>query len=118
MEIFLAILIFQIEVGSEPSLEQFDEQIRLINANNVQEALTIAQTIGKSEELEFTNSSNQKVNWIFVGTTNVVNLSRKKSGEIIDSRHYEFAELNGFKQLQTQKAFFLEKTSHFQLNEC
>lgn len=61
----------EISVGKNRSILQFDEQIRLIKAEDREEALHKAVQIGRKEEECFRNINGELVRWIFRGVTHV-----------------------------------------------
>ena len=55
MQWYLAKIVFRIICGDGNHSSQFDEQLRLISANNEDEAFYKAQSLGKQEEDSFLN---------------------------------------------------------------
>ena len=80
MNWYTAKIIFQITCGDGNHQPQFDEQLRLINANNKQEALHKARTIGISEEESFLNNSGELVRWTFIALTELIEIQELKDG--------------------------------------
>ncbi|MFM9945044.1 MAG: DUF4288 domain-containing protein [Bacteroidia bacterium] len=69
MNWYIAKLVFQIINNSET--HQFEEQLRLIVANDYKEAMAKAGLIGLEGEDEFLNIDNHRVYWKFKGITNL-----------------------------------------------
>jgi len=66
MKWYLAKLVFRIVCGNGNHLAQFDEQLRLVLANDRFEALDKAAKIGRQEEEAFYNNHQQLVSWQFI----------------------------------------------------
>lgn len=66
MSWYIAKIVFQVICGDGEHTPQFDEQLRLIQAENEQEALRKATEIGIEEQNTFNNSKNESVIWSFV----------------------------------------------------
>jgi hypothetical protein len=71
MDWYIAKLVFQIIRHDEPSVAEFDVQLRLIFADEKDWALEKATTIGRLDETSFKNSKDQLVTWKFVGVTEI-----------------------------------------------
>lgn len=87
MNWYIAKLVFQILNKSET--HQFDEQLRLIQAVNENEAIEKALKIGKTEEDEFVNSENQKVHWKFQAITSLHAVKNLENGTELCSQILE-----------------------------
>jgi hypothetical protein len=61
----------EISVGKNRDTLQFDEQLRLIQADDREEALHKAVQIGRKEEECFRNIKGELVRWIFRGVTHI-----------------------------------------------
>ena len=69
MQWHLAKLVYQIVCGEGNHTPQFDEQLRLIAADDTGEAIIKAYTIGQQEEESFCNEAAQLVSWQFVAVS-------------------------------------------------
>lgn len=69
MKWYLAKLIYRIICGEGMHTPQFDEQLRLIQAENDFDALQKARAIGRQEEDQFLNDSFKPVHWKFIDIT-------------------------------------------------
>lgn len=83
MNWYLAKIVFQIICGEGKHMPQFDEQLRLVQANDEPTAFAKAVSIGTSEQDTFYNQKNQLVQWRFI------NVSELKPMSLVDE-----AELN------------------------
>ncbi len=86
MNWYLSKIIFQIICGSGNHTPQFDEQLRLIAANDEEEALNKANEIGEREQETFWNEQRRLVQWRFVAVTELYKFSEKVDGAEIFSR--------------------------------
>lgn len=66
MKWYLAKLVFRIICGEGNHTPQFDEQLRLINAENEMHAFQKARILGDSEEDNFLNNEQEPVQWKFI----------------------------------------------------
>ena len=66
MNWFVAKIVFQIISGEGSHLAQFDEQLRLINADDEKQAYEKAKSIGLQNEESFLNDQKQNVKWKFI----------------------------------------------------
>lgn len=80
MNWYLAKIIFQIICGSGNHTPQFDEQLRLIVADEQHEALTKAKKIGEDEQESFFNERQQLVKWQFIDVAELYRLSNMIDG--------------------------------------
>ena len=79
MNWYLAKIVYRIICGEGDHTSQFDEQIRLIKANNKEEAFHHANRIAKEEEEIFLNDKQQLVQWRFINVCALYKL-----GDLID----------------------------------
>jgi hypothetical protein len=95
MNWYLAKLIFRIISGDGEHQPQFDEQLRLLSADNWQQAIEKAEALGKQGQDSFLNSKQQNVKWEFI---NVAELSAV--GKLMDGLelHYRIAEPQNVEQ--------------------
>jgi len=83
MKHYLAKLVFQIVNNS--NINQFDEQLRLIEADSYPEAVEKATLIGESEDDVFLSSDNNKVRWKFIALSDLYYLENLEHGLEIHS---------------------------------
>jgi len=80
MNWYIAKIVYQIICGDGQHTPQFDEQLRLINANSNQHAFHKAREMGKHEEDCFLNNVNKPVNWKFIDVAEIVVLDLLADG--------------------------------------
>lgn len=113
MTSFLATLVFQIEINQKKERVQFDEQFRFLVAKDETDALIKAEEMGLADQESFENEKGQRVNWRFLGTTRLINLSNVPDGGLAFSNHHEHESQNGFRLLQETLAENLLKRTIF-----
>lgn len=79
MHWFLAKIVYRIICGEGSHTPQFDEQLRLITANDEKEALEKAYALGVKEEDSFYNNRQKLVQWQFINISEL-----HKIGQLID----------------------------------
>ncbi|HRE64806.1 MAG TPA: DUF4288 domain-containing protein [Ferruginibacter sp.] len=80
MNWYLAKIVFKIICGNGNHAAQFDEQLRLVNANTKMLALQKAIELGKSEEDMFLNIHQQPVHWQFVNVSELYKMEELLDG--------------------------------------
>ncbi len=90
MKWYLAKIVFRIICGDGNHTSQFDEQLRLINANDPNEALTKAKAIGDREQDLFLNQQQQMVHWKFINVSELYQLREMIDGAELYSRIQEY----------------------------
>ena len=112
MEWYVAKLVFQIICGEGDHVAQFDEQLRLIQACDEDEAYTKAQYLGFSEMETFYNLKEQPVQWKFVNISELYQLSLIDGAEM-HSKISEVDDSFGYTALVNAKAEQIKhKQSH------
>ena len=86
MNWYLAKIVYQIVCGDGGHTAQFDEQLRLVNADKKEEALLKAQLLGSRGEEMFFNNNQQVVYWQFVNVSELYKLSELIDGAELYSR--------------------------------
>jgi len=66
MNWYVAKIVFQIISGDGRHLPQFDEQLRLLCADNEREAFAKARNLGLQNQDSFMNDARQPVKWQFI----------------------------------------------------
>ena len=79
MNWYLAKIVYRIICGDGDHTAQFDEQLRLIQADNKEDAFYKAQLIGKKSQDTFYNLKEELVQWQFINVSELY-----KVGEMID----------------------------------
>jgi hypothetical protein len=106
MNWYIAKIVFNINSDSTGK-KQFDEQLRLINAESDEEALLRARTIGLNEEDTFYNDKKKKVKWEFVNVAELLPIKRLEDGMELYSRIHETDEGTSYINYVHQKAISL-----------
>jgi hypothetical protein len=108
MSTYLVKLMFNINIDHGNHTSQFDEQIRIVEAVNEEEAFHKARAIGRHEEETFINSDKKLVLWKFIDVTELYCLSTAKDGEQIYSSTHEKTDTNSFINYIRQKAMVIQ----------
>ena len=85
MNWYLAKMVYQIISGSGNHAPQFDEQLRLIRADEWGWAREKATIVGKLMEHSIENSKDEKVMWKYVEVTEMIPLTSLEDGDEIYS---------------------------------
>jgi hypothetical protein len=109
MNWYLTKIIFQIICGDGNHTPQFDEQLRLILAEDEAEALIKANTIGEDEQESFLNERTQLVKWQFVDVTELYKLNNMIDGAEIFSRIEEYDHADAYIDLAHRRAAQLQQ---------
>jgi hypothetical protein len=109
MNWYIAKVVFNIT--AEQNVNQFDEQLRLVNAESKEEAFLKARSIGLREEDTFYNDKMKEVKWEFVNVSEIIPVGRLEDGIEIYSRIHETEEAAKYIHFVHQKAIALRKNS-------
>jgi hypothetical protein len=93
MNWYLSKLVYRIVCGNGKHVAQFDEQLRLIYAEDELQAFNKAQLTGQKEQDHFVNKSDQPVYWKFINVTELHKLEQFTDGAEVYSKIHE--EENG-----------------------
>lgn len=104
MNWYLAKMVFRIVCGEGEHTPQFDEQLRLVAADNKEEAFTKAQELGSVEQETFFNSKEQLVQWQFINVSELYLLSELIDGAELYSRIEETDNAESYIYTVNQKA--------------
>jgi hypothetical protein len=80
MNWYVAKIVFRIISGDGNHHAQFDEQLRLINANDEQQAFEKATVIGINNQESFMNNQSQPVQWKFIDVAEINPLNDLSDG--------------------------------------
>jgi len=83
---FIAKIIWQIKISNSNLASEFDEQLRLINADDADLAIEKANKIGKQHEESFLNAKDQQVVWKFIDIEFIKEISSFEDGMEICSK--------------------------------
>ena len=114
MHKYVAKMVFQIVSGQGNHTPQFDEQLRLIEANSDKEALKKARETGKREEDAFLNAKNETVKWQFIDVIDLLLVKNMNDGAQIYSRIEETPDATHYINAAKQKARTIETLSNFE----
>lgn len=113
MNWFLAKIIFRIVCGNGNHTAQFDEQLRLIEATDENEAFEKARSVGKGEQISFLNHEQSLVQWQFVNVGELYKLSALIDGAELYSRVEEVDDADQYIGIINKKAAHIqEKVTH------
>jgi hypothetical protein len=110
MNWYVAKLIFRISSNDGNHQAQFDEQLRLINAETKCKAFEKAVAIGRQQEDHFLNDQKQAVKWQFVNVAEVNQLTGLEDGTEL---YYDIKEVNN---AELYMAWANHKASLIELN--
>ncbi len=80
MNWYVAKLVFRVISGDGDHNAQFDEQLRLVNAETEQDAFKKAMLIGVSNQDSFLNNKKQPVQWQFIDVAEINQLNDLADG--------------------------------------
>lgn len=103
MNWYITKIVFRIVFGTETTA-QFDEQLRLVEAANEQEAFTKAMNIGQKEEHIFINKNQIAVHWKFITVALVSKINTLTDGVEIYSTINEQEEPENYMHFINKKA--------------
>lgn len=115
MKWYLAKLVYRIICGNGEHSAQFDEQLRLIHAEDELHAFNKAQLLGQQEEDLFYNHDNRPVQWKFINVTELHKLENLTDGAEVYSRIREEDNGSDYQHNVHIKAGYLlqDCTEHF-----
>lgn len=89
MKWFIGKLVFSVTTGNGNHTPQFDEQLRLIEAQDLNQAFIKARLIGGREEQAFMTEDLNAVRWQFIDVSDLKELSEFSDGMELYSRIHE-----------------------------
>lgn len=108
MKRFIAKIVFGIHNDAQLAINQFDEQIRLIEARDEHEAIVKSKMLGVREEYSFFNENEEEVKWEFINVTDIYELDELKDGIELYSRIHETDAQESYIRYVNDKALQLE----------
>jgi hypothetical protein len=111
MNWFLAKIVYRIVCGDGNHTAQFDEQLRLIEANDEQSAFAKATAIGEQEQEMFMNQQQKLVQWQFVNVSELYKISALIDGAELYSRIHETDNAHQYVDLVNKKAAHIQSAS-------
>ncbi|THU41295.1 DUF4288 domain-containing protein [Niastella caeni] len=111
MNWFLAKIVYRIICGEGNHTSQFDEQLRLIQANDENEAFDKAKAIGEQEQEMFLNQQQKMVSWQFVNVCELYKISALIDGAELYSRIQESDNAGQYIELVHKKAAHIKSSN-------
>jgi hypothetical protein len=108
MNWYIAKVIFKISSGKGARKSQFDEHLKLVQANSFEEAILKARILGLKEEDSFLNDQSQQVKWEFVNVAELIPLHEIKDGLEVYSQIHETEEATTYIHNVHQRAASLQ----------
>jgi hypothetical protein len=109
MKWYLAKIVYRIICGEGNHTPQFDEQLRLIHAEDDMHAFQKARIIGDSEEDNFLNDRKKPVHWKFIDVAELHPLNELIDGAEIYSGICEKDDAASYIKLITDRAKYLHE---------
>ena len=110
MEWFLAKLIYRFQSPADTENIQFDEQLRLIQADDELHAFHKAQRIGEQEQVIADENSIHQVSWYFMDVTELHKLHRMTDGAEVLSQLHQPSDAGLYQREVRLKAGYLLST--------
>ncbi|MEO6456007.1 MAG: DUF4288 domain-containing protein [Ginsengibacter sp.] len=111
MKWYLAKLIYRIICGEGNHKPQFDEQLRLISAEDDLAAFQKARVTGHREQDTFLNNAQKLVHWKFIDVSELHPLNELTDGAEIYSRVYEEDDADNYIKITQMRAAYLLESS-------
>lgn len=111
MKWFLAKLVFRIICAEGEHTPQFDEQLRLIAADDELHAFHKARLVGEREDDRFLNHINKPVHWKFIDVSEIHSLDDFIDGAEMYSKIYEQEDADSYIRSTQYKAKYLLQKS-------
>lgn len=108
MKKYLVKLMFNVNIDNGSNTSEFDEQIRVIEAHNLENAFYKARSIGRKEEETFLNNENKLVSWNFIDVAELYPLEEIKDGEQVYSNTRKIKDTNSFISYIRQKSMEIQ----------
>jgi hypothetical protein len=106
MNWYISKIVFGITAENKQT-RQFDEQVRLIQADSTEEAFIKARMIGLAEEDSFLNDEKKRIKWEFINVAELIPLKQLEDGVEVYSRIHEMEEAKSYINFVHQKAVSL-----------
>jgi hypothetical protein len=111
MKWYLAKLVYRIICGEGAHTPQFDEQLRLVYAEDDLHAFQKARTTGHKEEDNFLSNKQKPVLWKFIDVSELYALTELVDGAELYSRILEEEQADRYIQVTHERATHLLQTS-------
>jgi hypothetical protein len=110
MQWYIAKIVYRIICGEGNHTPQFDEQLRLINAEDHAEAFEKANRVGRRDEETFLNENSQLVKWQFINISELYKLASLSDGLELYSRVQETDHAGRYIEVIHKKAEYLRSS--------
>jgi hypothetical protein len=110
MNWYISKIVFGISADNQQA-QQFDEQLRLIQADSTEEAFLKARMIGLAEEDSFVNDHNKHIKWEFINIAELMPIKSLEDGVEVYSRIREIDEAKSYINFIHRKAVDLRLNS-------
>ena len=110
MNWYLAKLVYQINCGTGNHTPQFDEQLRMIQADDHLHAFHKARLLGDAEGTQYGNAKMAPVSWRFIDVVELLPMIPGMDGAEINSRVHEEENAEMYIRTAQQKARQLLQT--------
>ena len=104
MNWYIVKIIYQIIAGDGTHTPQFDEQYRIIKADEMEWALEKAQVIARLGQCLFQNDKDETVQWKLVAVEDVQLLGEMDDGTLIYSRVEELKDAQEYVSLTSERS--------------
>ena len=104
MKWYLVKLVYQVVSGDGAHTPQFDEQLRLIRADELDWAREKAKVLGQIGAFTFLNKRKEEVRWKFIDVVDVCEIGEIEDGAQFYSSTEEPKDVNSYLNLITAKA--------------
>lgn len=106
---FLSKIVYQIICGEGDHTPQFDEQLRLVMAMDIEDAVEKSETIGRQEEERFYNHKEQLVQWKYIGVAELTMIDEFVHGAEVHSQIKEVEDAEAYRSFVLHKSNTLVK---------
>lgn len=107
MEWYLAKLVYRFQPNTINGTVHFEEQIRLVEAEDDLHAFHKAQQIGTQEECHLEDDSTGNIHWHFIDVTELLKLQQMMDGAEVLSQSYKTTEPEVYQKNIRLKAGYL-----------
>lgn len=112
MKWYVAKIIFQIISGEGNHQPQFDEQLRLLSAEDEKAALEKACDLGRKNQDRFINNQQQTVQWLFIDVAELNQLNELADGTELYYAIHEEADADLYIKWAHHKSALLNNTNY------
>jgi hypothetical protein len=109
MHWYIVKIVYEIICGDGRHTAQFDEQLRLVEAENLTDALQQGISIGQLEAVDFQNAQQLLVQWKFFAVPEIIPISNMMHGAELYSRIREVDHVQQYKEVLLQRASALSQ---------